>query len=520
MSQSALRAGRPKMNPRKKQGYIMFIMILPFLALVFMFAYLPLHGWLYALYDYRPPFKLFDCAFVGLRWFAELFSNASKRALLFEVLTNTFVMSGLGIAFSWLPMAFAILLMEIGSKAFKRVTQTLTTLPHFISWVLVYSMAFFIFNSDGLINKLSINKLGFYDNPILFLQVGGSGVWLMMWLWGTWKGLGWSAIMYIAGIASIDQELYEAAFVDGAGRFRTIWHITIPGLLPTYSATQNWDNIASKFNTDHSIAYGWWSFMASSVFARIDLTRRAPYAPVPVKGMVLNSESYNPFGMEDNAFAIGSGAKYPERIMEWYDWMASPEGILAVNGQVEGVTYEMIDGKPALTEFGLDSNLDKQAPAEMGGGTWSDGSCKQNYPLTHQDDPNELLNGSSPNSSLWESTLALNKNEYNTKWEETYGSNNPMKYFLENGYMIVTPSTDYTAPSEPSEIQTIRSQIREIFQPAGWQMIYAANEADFQRIWDEALAKLPDFGLEQLYEWDQQIVGDKFAAIDRVLSGN
>ena len=234
MSQSALRAGRPKMNPRKKQGYVMFVMILPFLALVFMFAYLPLHGWLYALYDYRPPFKLFDCAFVGLRWFAELFSNASKRALLFEVLTNTFVMSGLGIAFSWLPMAFAILLMEIGSKAFKRVTQTLTTLPHFISWVLVYSMAFFIFNSDGLINKLSINKLGFYENPILFLQVGGSGVWLMMWLWGTWKGLGWSAIMYIAGIASIDQELYEAAFVDGAGRFRTIWHITIPGLLPTY----------------------------------------------------------------------------------------------------------------------------------------------------------------------------------------------------------------------------------------------------------------------------------------------
>jgi multiple sugar transport system permease protein/putative aldouronate transport system permease protein len=222
------------MNPRKKQGYIMILRILPFLILVFMFAYLPLHGWLYALYDYRPPFKLFDCDFVGIRWFYELFSNSSKRALLLEVLTNTFVMSGLGIVFSWLPMAFAIFLMEIGNRVFKRVTQTLTTLPHFISWVLVYSMAFFIFNSNGLINTLVVDKLGLMAQPKLFLQVGGKGIWLMMWLWGLWKGLGWSAIMYIAAISSIDQELYEAAFVDGAGRFRTIWHITIPGLLPTY----------------------------------------------------------------------------------------------------------------------------------------------------------------------------------------------------------------------------------------------------------------------------------------------
>ena len=212
----------------------MFLMIVPFLAVVFVFSYMPLHGWLYALYDYRPPFKLFDCDFVGARWFVDLFSNASKRALILEVLGNTFAMSGLGIAFSWLPMAFAILLMEIGNRYFKRVTQTLTTLPNFISWVLVYSMAFFIFNSSGLINNLSINKLGLYDVPVLFLQIGGKSVWLAMWLWGTWKGLGWSAIMYIAAIASIDQELYEAAYVDGAGRFRTIWHITIPGLLPTY----------------------------------------------------------------------------------------------------------------------------------------------------------------------------------------------------------------------------------------------------------------------------------------------
>ena len=222
------------MNARKKQGFIKFMMITPFLVLVFIFAYLPLHGWLYSLYDYRPPFALFDCDFVGLKWFSELFTTPAKRMLILEILTNTFAMSGLGILFSWLPMAFAILLSEIGNRYFKRIVQTLTTLPNFISWVLVYSMAFSILNSDGLANTVAINVLGLYESPKLFLQTNGRGVWLVMWLWGTWKTLGWSAIMYIAGIASIDQEQYEAAYVDGAKRFQTIWHITIPGLLPTY----------------------------------------------------------------------------------------------------------------------------------------------------------------------------------------------------------------------------------------------------------------------------------------------
>ena len=83
-----------------------------------------------------------------------------------------------------------------------------------------------------MVNNLCI-RLGVYDTPVLYLQMTDH-VWMMMWLLSTWKGTGWSAIMYIAAIAGIDQELYEAAYVDGAGRFRVIWHITIPSLLPTY----------------------------------------------------------------------------------------------------------------------------------------------------------------------------------------------------------------------------------------------------------------------------------------------
>jgi ABC-type polysaccharide transport system permease subunit len=232
MSTEALKPGLARMSARKREGYIMFLMILPLLILVFLFSYFPLQGWLYAFFDYRPPFRLFDTDFVGFHWFIDLFANESKRRQILNVMLNTFAMSGLSILFSWLPMAFAIGMNLIGSTSFKRVVQTLTTLPHFISWVLVYTMAFFIFSSTGLINGIAM-RLGIYTEPLLFLQMNNH-VWLNMWLWGTWKGLGWSAIMYIAAITGIDQELYDAAAVDGAGRFRQMWHITIPGLLPTY----------------------------------------------------------------------------------------------------------------------------------------------------------------------------------------------------------------------------------------------------------------------------------------------
>ena len=221
-----------RMNPRRRQGYVMFAIIFPFLVLVFLFNYLPLYGWLYALFDYRPPFKLFDTPYVGFKWFYNIIETDVKRRQILQVLTNTFVMSGLSIATSWLPMLFAIALNEVIHRKFKRVVQTFTTIPYFISWVLVYSLAFSLFSNTGMVNILLI-KLGVITKPIMFLQMGNT-TWLTMWAWNTWKGLGWSAIIYIAAIASIDQELYEAAYVDGAKRFRVIWHITIPGLLSTY----------------------------------------------------------------------------------------------------------------------------------------------------------------------------------------------------------------------------------------------------------------------------------------------
>ena len=115
---------------------------------------------------------------------------------------------------------------------FRRVVQTLTTVPNFISWVLVYAIAFCIFSTDGFVSSLMVNA-GIWKEGVNMLM-GGSHVWLQMLAWGLWKGIGWSAIIYIAAISGIDQQLYEAATVDGAGRFQRMWNITVPSLIPTF----------------------------------------------------------------------------------------------------------------------------------------------------------------------------------------------------------------------------------------------------------------------------------------------
>lgn len=217
---------------KNKNGMIMFLCILPFIILVFMFSYFPLHGWIYSLYDYKPALGLGRSEFVGLRWFKLLVSSSTQIDQIVQVLKNTFAMSFLGIATSILPVAFAMFLNEIKSKWFKNIVQTLTTLPNFISWVLIYTIAFSLFSTTGLVNTL-LQEYGFVADPVRFLD-SGNNTWLMMTAWNVWKGLGWGAIMYLAGISGIDPELYESARIDGANRFDLMRHITLPALMPTY----------------------------------------------------------------------------------------------------------------------------------------------------------------------------------------------------------------------------------------------------------------------------------------------
>jgi putative aldouronate transport system permease protein len=208
-------------------------MSLPFLIAIFVFAYLPLYGWSYAFFDYHAGMKLKDCTFVGFKFFSSMIDNPVSREEIFRVLTNTFGMSFLNILTSPLPVIFAIFLMEMKTKRLRSLIQTLTTLPNFISWVLVYSVAWSIFSiNDGFLNRLLMSA-NIISTEINFLA-SSNHVWLTMLGYSLWKTLGWGAIMYIAAITAIDSQQYEAAMVDGASRLQRMWHITVPGILPTY----------------------------------------------------------------------------------------------------------------------------------------------------------------------------------------------------------------------------------------------------------------------------------------------
>lgn len=225
------RSGKSSIT-KKRQGIRLFLLVAPFLVLSVLFSYLPLFGWVYAFFDYKPPIPLSKSKFVGLQWFEMLVQNPAQLHTIGQVLINTFAMSGLNILTSFFPLIFAICLNEIRAKWFRNLIQTLTTLPNFISWVLVYSIAFAMFSTTGMVNEF-LQHIGSITEPIHFLD-SDDGTWLKMLLWNLWKGLGWGSILYLAGIAGIDPELYEAAQVDGANRFQQIWHVTIPQLLPTY----------------------------------------------------------------------------------------------------------------------------------------------------------------------------------------------------------------------------------------------------------------------------------------------
>jgi ABC-type polysaccharide transport system, permease component len=206
-------------------------MALPFILLVFVFSYIPLFGWIYAFFDYKPGIPLSHTAFVGFKFFSIAFTGVSG---FLGSLLNSLAISMLGILVTPLPVVLAILLNEVKSSKFKRFVQTTTTLPNFISWVIVFSLAFNIFSTNGVLNNLLI-KLHLIGTDSHVEILGNEAIaWYFQAALLMWKTIGWNAIIYIAAIAGIDTGLYDAAHVDGAGRWGIIRNVTIPGIMSTF----------------------------------------------------------------------------------------------------------------------------------------------------------------------------------------------------------------------------------------------------------------------------------------------
>lgn len=210
------------------KDYKLLWMAIPFITIVFLFSYVPIFGWIYSFFDYVPGVSIFECDFVGLEYFKLILKDDN----VLRALKNTFVFAIINICLTPLPMLLAILLNELRNGPVKKFVQTFTTLPNFISWVIIFSLATALFASDGIITMLAV-KLGLGDASNSLLGSNEAVYWFQSFL-VQWKTLGWNSIIYMAAIAGIDQEQYEAAKVDGAGHFKCAIHVTLPAMMETF----------------------------------------------------------------------------------------------------------------------------------------------------------------------------------------------------------------------------------------------------------------------------------------------
>ncbi len=229
------------------------------------FSYVPLVGWLMAFQDYSPRLGLLGSEFIGLDKFKFLF--ADKTFL--RVIRNTLAMGVLNLVTStFMAILFAILLNEVRNTRAKKVVQTVSYLPHFLSWIIVTGILHDVLASGGIVNELLL-KFGWVDKPVNFFAKPE-------WFWGlvafsnVWKETGWNAIIYLAAITSIDPSLYEAAAIDGAGRWQRIKNVTLPGIRPTIMILLLL-NIGNVLNAGFEVQYLLGNGLVQSVSQTIDI---------------------------------------------------------------------------------------------------------------------------------------------------------------------------------------------------------------------------------------------------------
>ncbi|MFD0868454.1 MULTISPECIES: ABC transporter permease [Paenibacillus] len=228
---SELAAKRKKPSSPKRRLWLdlkrdkyLYLIALPGLLYFLVFKYLPIGGLLVAFQNYSPYFGIWKSEWVGLEHFQRFFSNEDFY-LLFR---NTMAINLLNLTFFFpFPIILSLLLNELRSVLYKRLVQTIIYIPHFLSWVIIAGLTFLMLSeSEGLINKLmaamGMKTVSFLTEPNYF--------WTMLTAQSMWKEAGWGTIIFLAAIAGVDPQLYEAAVMDGANRFRQMWHITLPAI--------------------------------------------------------------------------------------------------------------------------------------------------------------------------------------------------------------------------------------------------------------------------------------------------
>jgi len=204
------------------------LLVIPSIILVLIFSYIPMYGMIMAFQEFRLGDFPGLSEWVGLKHFYAMFTEP----VFMRAIRNTAAIGFLKLIINFpMPIIFAVMLNEIRINIFKRSIQTISYLPHFISWVVAARLMFDFFSTDGAVNEILVN-IGLLQQPLAFFR-RAEYFWGMSVATDLWKSLGWNAIIFLAAIAAVDQEMYEAADIDGATRIQKMWHITISSIMPT-----------------------------------------------------------------------------------------------------------------------------------------------------------------------------------------------------------------------------------------------------------------------------------------------
>ena len=244
----------------------LILITIPFVLYGILFYYIPLGGWVMAFQKYKPQDGLLGSQWVGLDVFKHLFKEASFRL----VFRNTLAMGIINLILSFVfAIGFALLLNEVRLRAPKRFVQTVSYLPHFLSWIIVVGIVRDMLSIEhGIINQILVG-IGIFDKPLNFFSKPN----LFWWIVGfsnVWKETGWNSIIYLAAITAINPEMYEAAALDGAGRFGKMWHVTLPGIKPTIFILLL-INVGNVLNVGFEVQYLLTNGIVKSVSETIDI---------------------------------------------------------------------------------------------------------------------------------------------------------------------------------------------------------------------------------------------------------
>jgi putative aldouronate transport system permease protein len=207
-----------------RRDMFLYLLVFPGLLYFLVFKYIPMWGVLIAFQEYSPYLGFLKSEWVGLEHFERLFANPE----FYRIFRNTMAINLLSLIFFFpLPIVLSLMMNELRLQWFKKTIQSIVYLPHFLSWVVIVGMSFLMLSqSEGVINQLLVafgyEKIDFLTNPDYF--------WVLLTLQSIWKEAGWGTVLFLAAIASVDTQQYEAAKLDGAGRLRQMWHVTLPAI--------------------------------------------------------------------------------------------------------------------------------------------------------------------------------------------------------------------------------------------------------------------------------------------------